>query len=150
VDILGVGPLELIIILVVALAVFGPDRLPEMGAKLGRAMRQMRRATRDFSREIEKAREAIDPDQQLSQPFQEIGSLVKDATTAAEAVRQPGKALRRAFTEEVDAALHGGPAAAADATAAPDAPEAASSSAQTPTDAAADGGASEIYADAEI
>ena len=35
-DILGIGPLELILILIVALMVFGPDRLPEIGAKLGR------------------------------------------------------------------------------------------------------------------
>lgn len=100
-DILGIGPLELIVILIVALAIFGPDRLPEIGAKLGKGMRQMRRATREFSQEIEKAREAIDPDQELSQPFQEIGGTVKSAAALAQAARNPGQAIRDSVMREL-------------------------------------------------
>ncbi len=39
---LGIGPLELIIVLVIALVVFGPKRLPEMGRSLGRGLREFK------------------------------------------------------------------------------------------------------------
>jgi len=38
----GVGPAELIVIAVVALVVFGPDRLPEFARQAGRLVRQLR------------------------------------------------------------------------------------------------------------
>jgi sec-independent protein translocase protein TatA len=56
------GMPEVIIILVVALVVFGPRKLPELGKSLGHAMAQFRRASEDFKRtweqevEIEKVR----------------------------------------------------------------------------------------------
>ncbi len=39
-----IGPAELIIVLVVALIVLGPKRLPEMGQSLGRSLREFRHA----------------------------------------------------------------------------------------------------------
>ena len=48
-EILGIGPMELILILIVALMVFGPDKLPQIGAKLGRAhARDAQGHTRDL------------------------------------------------------------------------------------------------------
>lgn len=38
----NVGPLELAIVLVIALIVFGPKRLPELGRSLGRGIREFR------------------------------------------------------------------------------------------------------------
>jgi sec-independent protein translocase protein TatA len=38
----GIGPLEIVILLLVALLVFGPKRLPEMGRSLGRGMREFK------------------------------------------------------------------------------------------------------------
>jgi sec-independent protein translocase protein TatA len=38
----GVGPAEVVVLLVVALLVFGPKRLPEMGRSLGRGLREFR------------------------------------------------------------------------------------------------------------
>lgn len=39
------GPLELIIVVVVALLILGPSKLPEVGASLGKSVREFRRAT---------------------------------------------------------------------------------------------------------
>jgi sec-independent protein translocase protein TatA len=39
-----VGPLELLVILVVALIVLGPQRLPDAGRAVGRGMREFRQA----------------------------------------------------------------------------------------------------------
>jgi len=41
-----IGFPELLVILVVALLVFGPSRVPEMGRSLGRALREFRQAIR--------------------------------------------------------------------------------------------------------
>ncbi len=42
---MSVGPLEIVIVLVLALLVFGPKRLPQAGRSLGQAMREFRKAT---------------------------------------------------------------------------------------------------------
>ena len=43
----GLGMPELILILIIALVVFGPSKLPEMGASVGKALREFRNATKD-------------------------------------------------------------------------------------------------------
>lgn len=35
----NVGPMEILVVLVIALVVFGPKRLPELGSSLGRSVR---------------------------------------------------------------------------------------------------------------
>ncbi len=42
------GP-DMIIVMIVALLVFGPKRLPEVGRQLGAAMRELRKMTSDFT-----------------------------------------------------------------------------------------------------
>lgn len=48
----NIGPVELIIILVIALLVVGPRRLPEMGNALGKTIREFRRASSDVSEAV--------------------------------------------------------------------------------------------------
>lgn len=45
----NIGPLELIIILAIALLIVGPGRLPEMGNAIGRTIREFRKASSDIS-----------------------------------------------------------------------------------------------------
>lgn len=40
----NIGPLELVVVLVIALIVLGPKRLPDVGRSLGRGMREFRNA----------------------------------------------------------------------------------------------------------
>ncbi len=47
-----IGPMELIIILVIALVVFGPKRLPDMGRSLGKAIREFRNAGKEIQSDI--------------------------------------------------------------------------------------------------
>ncbi len=51
------GP-EVILILVIALIVFGPRRLPEIGKSMGRMLAEFRKASNDFKRTIEDEIEA--------------------------------------------------------------------------------------------
>lgn len=49
----GIGMPEMLMILAVALIVFGPKRLPELAKSLGRALGEFRRATSDLKQSIE-------------------------------------------------------------------------------------------------
>jgi len=49
---LGLGPGELFLIMVLALIVFGPQKLPEIGRGLGKAIGEFRRATNEISQEF--------------------------------------------------------------------------------------------------
>ncbi len=73
-NVLGIGPLELIIIMVVALVIFGPQRLPEIGAQIGKAIRDFRQMTSDVTGEFQRTMSldapppsaALDPDPALA------------------------------------------------------------------------------------
>jgi sec-independent protein translocase protein TatA len=51
----SLGAPELIVIFLLALIVFGPKKLPEMGRSIGQAMREFRKATRGFMDDIEQS-----------------------------------------------------------------------------------------------
>lgn len=53
----GIGFPELLIILVVALLVFGPAKLPELARSLGKGMAEFRRASNDLRRTLSEAAE---------------------------------------------------------------------------------------------
>jgi sec-independent protein translocase protein TatA len=40
----GIGPMELVVVLVVALLILGPKRLPSAGRSLGQSMREFKEA----------------------------------------------------------------------------------------------------------
>jgi sec-independent protein translocase protein TatA len=49
----NIGPAELIVILIIALIVFGPKRLPEIGRTLGRSLQEFRRASNELRRDLD-------------------------------------------------------------------------------------------------
>jgi len=51
-DFMGIGPFELILILILGFLFFGPEKLPGMAAKAGRLYRNFRKATFDLSKTI--------------------------------------------------------------------------------------------------
>ena len=51
----GIGVQELVVILVIALLVFGPKRLPELARSLGRGLNEFRRASTDLRRTLTEA-----------------------------------------------------------------------------------------------
>ena len=50
----NIGPTELLLILVLALIVFGPNRLPEVARGVGRGLREFRRASDDLKDELQR------------------------------------------------------------------------------------------------
>ncbi len=47
----NIGPMELIIVLVIVLVIFGPKRLPSLGRQLGSGMREFKDSVTGKSRE---------------------------------------------------------------------------------------------------
>src|SRR5436309_5842290 len=72
-NILGMGPLEIVLIVVLALIVFGPAKLPEIMAQVGKAINDFRRATSELSEEFNKT---------IQSELQETRSVVTEAKTS--------------------------------------------------------------------
>lgn len=53
---------ELVLLLVLALLLFGPKRLPEIAEAMGKSIRKFKRATSDATREVKKELEDVDED----------------------------------------------------------------------------------------
>jgi sec-independent protein translocase protein TatA len=49
----NIGPSELILILIVALVVVGPKRLPEIGKAIGNGLKEFRKATSDIKNQLD-------------------------------------------------------------------------------------------------
>jgi sec-independent protein translocase protein TatA len=64
---LDIGIQELLVVMVLALLIFGPDKLPELGRRLGRAMREFRRASDEFRSTVEQNLQ-INSDQDIFPP----------------------------------------------------------------------------------
>ncbi|MGQ4810199.1 Sec-independent protein translocase protein TatB [Candidatus Entotheonellaceae bacterium PAL068K] len=56
----GIGLPELILIMILALLIIGPQRLPEVARMVGRAYSQLRRASEEFQRTIRQDIDAIE------------------------------------------------------------------------------------------
>jgi Tat protein translocase TatB subunit len=74
---LNVGPAELIVILLVALLIVGPKRLPEVGKSVGKALREIRRQTDEVRSSFEAT---LDPG---------LGDDIRDGTGITEPVADP-------------------------------------------------------------
>jgi TatA/E family protein of Tat protein translocase len=66
-----IGLQEMLVIGVLALLVFGPSKLPELGRMVGRAMREFRRASDEFRSTVETNLHINDPDPISSAPVAE-------------------------------------------------------------------------------
>lgn len=53
-DFFGVGPLEILFILLIAFVIFGPKRIFDISRNAGRAMREISRTASGFSTRLEK------------------------------------------------------------------------------------------------
>jgi TatA/E family protein of Tat protein translocase len=70
-----IGAPELIIILVIALLILGPGKLPEVGASLGKTIREFRKASTDIQDAVKIDTSPLPASQQVPQaPSQAVGA----------------------------------------------------------------------------
>src|SRR4030042_4855437 len=81
----NIGLPELLIIMAIALIVFGPNKLPELARAVGRAMREFRKATEEVkesfeaeTRDLEEIKHTISGNH--------LSTLLEETSTAVEAV----------------------------------------------------------------
>lgn len=123
---LGIGGTELAIILLFGFLVFGPDKLPQMGRTIGRAIRQFRNAQEEMNKVVRA--EVYDPlkdDEPLGDSFKDIFSEFtgdkKKEDKKAQAAKQDGASVvasapESATSADVDAATGEVPATQASST----------------------------------
>lgn len=81
-NIFGIGPLELLVILAVALIFLGPDKLPELARALGKAVSQFQRMVEPYREEIARAMEPVDEIQRdVKQTLRTVSAPPVAATT---------------------------------------------------------------------
>jgi sec-independent protein translocase protein TatA len=86
----SLGMSEILMILVIALIIFGPRKLPELGKTLGQSLAQFRKASEDFKRqwedevEIEKRRLDAPPNPPVERPAhtEPVSTTVEDFATS--------------------------------------------------------------------
>jgi len=83
VDFLGIGPLELLLILFVLLIAFGPSKLPEVAGQVARGIRKFKAASAALTREIQ----------------DEVDEIKKETGVTANPVAEVKKAIRGAVSE---------------------------------------------------
>ena len=81
--IFGIGPLEILVVAILILLVFGPERVPSLMRDLGRSMRSLRKYYVAFSTELKREME----------PFQED---IKGLQEAAKGMQDDLNAIRQA------------------------------------------------------
>ena len=81
-EIFGMGPLEILVILIVALMVFGPGKLPRLARNLGQGVAALRKATKDLTGEMSRELEELE---------REGKDLVEEDRTAARKPDEDGK-----------------------------------------------------------
>ena len=79
-EFLGIGPAELLVILVLTLLVVGPQRLPEIAAQLGRFMRAFRRYSAQVTREFNETMHDLEQEyDQMKGEWKDVGQGLDDA-----------------------------------------------------------------------
>lgn len=91
-NLFGVGPLELVVILVVALIFVGPDRLPRLAADIARTIREIRKYTGSLAAEFQEVVKDVEKQTESERGIwkdvtEGIGGATKQVTEAVRTVR---------------------------------------------------------------
>ena len=76
----SIGPMEIMVVAVIALIVFGPQRLPEIARTVGRALNELKRQASDIRSEFESGLDLTDD----PPPRDAIPAAMKEHSTPVE------------------------------------------------------------------
>ncbi|HIJ87814.1 MAG TPA: TatA/E family twin arginine-targeting protein translocase [Desulfuromonadales bacterium] len=88
----GIGMPEMIIILVIALIVIGPHKLPELAKSLGKGLAEFKKATDDFQKNVQ---EESRKSEEKSEPPPQVASVVTPHVETAVVAPHPVPAEKK-------------------------------------------------------
>jgi sec-independent protein translocase protein TatB len=89
-----IGPLEILTVAVIALVVFGPQRLPEIARNIGKAVNELRRITSEMKSELQDGMSVTDSDDDDEAPDLSDGPSAAPPTASDEPeTPEPAKAI---------------------------------------------------------
>ncbi|MEI6043823.1 MAG: Sec-independent protein translocase protein TatB [Chloroflexota bacterium] len=102
-DFFGIGVPEILLIMVVALVIFGPDKLPEIAREAGKMVRQFRKMTSEATSEIRNLTNDLDLKESVKE-FKSAASVVTEEVKGVKSevtgtLREEYKAGYNALTE---------------------------------------------------
>jgi sec-independent protein translocase protein TatB len=102
----GLGTTELLVILVVALILFGPRKLPQLTRSLGKSLGEFKRASEDFKRQWEKevTLEEREKEAQIERAMLPEDNSILGNTVERNRAVHAAAATRDPQTQEADAA----------------------------------------------
>ncbi|HAM16549.1 MAG TPA: translocase, partial [Eggerthellaceae bacterium] len=129
----GIGGFELFIILIFAFLIFGPEKLPEIGRTVGRAIAKFREAQQDMNEALgdEKIIDFNNPNEPFKDPMEALDKLAQhqeDKRKAKQSAAASAKANAAASAGAVGATAATAVAAAKSSSPAAGAPAAATAS----------------------
>jgi sec-independent protein translocase protein TatB len=87
-NILGIGPAELLLVFIIALIVLGPGKLPELARTLGKAIRELRRMSLEVTAEFAKE-------------LRDVEAISKEVKDTTETIKQAAD-IESALVESVE------------------------------------------------
>lgn len=139
----GIGMPELLIIMVVALLVIGPKKLPDLAKSLGKGMSEFRKATDEIKGSLAE-NEAVQDLQKIKKDFSEtVDSMKVDNVLDVDNVLEPKEPKpdlegRKALMDELDQETPAGDAPESTDQIQPDAQDATETTSDTPDKTAAE------------
>jgi Tat protein translocase TatB subunit len=96
--IFGIGPLEIIVILVLTLLIFGPERLPELMRGVGEALRKLRLTYIAFTNEFQG---------ELKPIAEDIDAVTREIRQEVDAIREAAdlRSLLKPYADDVNKAI---------------------------------------------
>ncbi len=70
----GLGITEILVIFVIALIVFGPKKLPELGKSIGRAMAEFKKAQQEFQNAVQSEMKEVEKETNLEE-IKKLGKI---------------------------------------------------------------------------
>ena len=91
----GIGMPELIIILVIALIVIGPQKLPDLARSLGKGLAEFKRASDDFRNSVSDEAKSVEEKERLAKEEAAKEVAAKEAEKEAEAAYVKPEELKK-------------------------------------------------------
>ena len=96
------GVPEMAVIFILALVLFGPKKLPELGRTIGKAMTEFRRASNDLKATFEREMQTLERETQIKETTREVTRQIADATYDALPPQSMWNPLEDVMKEEIN------------------------------------------------